>query len=134
MANGKALAKFKTFLRNQGGDDSVVDHPERLPQAQFKIEVPAKTTGVVANMVADEIGIAAMLLGAGRATKEDEIDLAVGLMLRKKVGEAVEAGESLVTIYANRENVADVIAKIYDNITIADSGVEPTLIHSVVTE
>lgn len=134
MANGKALAKFKTFLRNQGGDDSVVDHPERLPQAQFKIEVPAKTTGVVANMVADEIGIAAMLLGAGRATKEDEIDLAVGLMLRKKVGEAVTAGESLVTIYANRENVDDVIAKIYDNITIADSGVEPTLIHSVVTE
>ncbi|ODJ60470.1 pyrimidine-nucleoside phosphorylase [Brochothrix thermosphacta] len=134
IANGKALDKFRTFLHNQGGDETVVDHPERLPQAEFVIDVPAKQTGVVSNMVADEIGIAAMLLGAGRATKEDEIDLAVGLMLRKKVGEAVKEGEPLVTIYSNRENVDDVIAKIYANISIADSAVEPTLIHSIVTE
>lgn len=134
IANGKALDKFRTFLHNQGGDETVVDHPERLPQAEFVIDVPAKKTGVVSNMVADEIGIAAMLLGAGRATKEDEIDLAVGLMLRKKVGEAVKEGEPLVTIYSNRENVDDVIAKIYANISIADSAVEPTLIHSIVTE
>lgn len=134
IANGKALDKFRTFLHNQGGDETVVDHPERLPQAEFVIDVPAKQTGVVSNMVADEIGIAAMLLGAGRATKEDEIDLAVGLMLRKKVGEAVKEGEPLVTIYSNRENVDDVIAKIYSNISIADSAVEPTLIHSIVTE
>ncbi|MDO7865159.1 pyrimidine-nucleoside phosphorylase [Brochothrix thermosphacta] len=134
IANGKALDKFRTFLHNQGGDETVVDHPERLPQAEFVIDVPAKQTGVVSNMVADEIGIAAMLLGAGRATKEDEIDLAVGLMLRKKVGEPVKEGEPLVTIYSNRENVDDVIAKIYANISIADSAVEPTLIHSIVTE
>ena len=134
IANGKALDKFRTFLHNQGGDETVVDHPERLPQAEFVIDVPAKQTGVVSNMVADEIGIAAMLLGAGRATKEDEIDLAVGLMLRKKVGEAVKEGEPLVTIYSNRKNVDDVIAKIYANISIADSAVEPTLIHSIVTE
>lgn len=134
IANGKALDKFRTFLHNQGGDETVVDHPERLPQAEFVIDVPAKQTGVVSNMVADEIGIAAMLLGAGRATKEDEIDLAVGLMLRKKVGEAVKEGEPLVTIYSNRENVDDVIVKIYANISIADSAVEPTLIHSIVTE
>ena len=69
-----------------------------------------KTSGVISNIVADEIGIAAMLLGAGRATKEDEIDLAVGLMLRK-VGDAVKEGEPFVTIYANRENVEDVKAK-----------------------
>ena len=54
-----------------------------MPQAKYVIDVPAKTSGVISNIVADEIGIAAMLLGAGRATKEDEIDLAVGLMLRK---------------------------------------------------
>ncbi|MCI4140340.1 pyrimidine-nucleoside phosphorylase, partial [Bacillus vallismortis] len=75
--------------------------------------------GVVSEIVADEIGVAAMLLGAGRATKEDEIDLAVGIMLRKKVGDKVEKGESLVTLYANRENVDEVIAKVYDNIRIA---------------
>ena len=55
-----------------------------MPQAKYVIDVPAKTSGVISNIVADEIGIA-MLLGAGRATKEDEIDLAVGLMLRKKL-------------------------------------------------
>lgn len=134
IANGKALDKFRVFLKNQGGDETVVDHPERLPQAKYKIEVPAKTSGVVANIVADEIGVAAMLLGAGRATKEDEIDLAVGLMLRKKVGEKVNAGESLVTIYSNREDVANVMDKIYANITIADKGVEPKLIHTVITK
>ena len=84
MNNGKALESFKTFLSAQGGDASVVDDPSKLPQAQFKIEVEAKEDGYVSEIVADEIGTAAMLLGAGRATKESEIDLAVGLMLRKK--------------------------------------------------
>jgi len=134
IANGKALEKFKVFLRNQGGDDSIVDHPDRLPQAKYKIEVPAKRSGFVANIVADEIGVAAMILGAGRATKEDEIDLAVGLMLHKKVGDQVKEGESLMTIYANREDVSQVMAKIYDNITIADHATAPQLIHTVIAE
>ncbi|MGX1079008.1 pyrimidine-nucleoside phosphorylase [Bacillus sp. SLBN-57] len=90
MKNGKALQKFKDFLQNQGGDSSVADNPEKLPQAAYKIDVPAKEAGVVSEIVADQIGVAAMLLGAGRATKEDKIDLAVGIMLRKKVGDAVE--------------------------------------------
>lgn len=134
IRNGKALEKFKQFLANQGGDASVVDHPERLPQAQFLIEVPADKDGYVAEIIADEIGTAAMLLGAGRATKESEIDLAVGLMLNKKVGDAVKAGESLVTIHANREDVASVIEKIKENITIADHAEAPVLVHGIVTE
>ncbi|WP_025686142.1 pyrimidine-nucleoside phosphorylase [Paenibacillus maysiensis] len=134
IRNGKALEKFKEFIANQGGDASVVDHPERLPQAQYLIEVPAKQDGVVAEIVADEIGTAAMLLGAGRATKESEIDLAVGLMLNKKVGDAVKVGDSLVTIHANREDVAQVLEKIYANIRIADHAQAPVLIYGTVTE
>lgn len=134
IENGAALEKFKTFLANQGGDASIVDHPEKLPQAKFQIEVPAKTSGFVSKIIADEIGIAAMILGAGRATKEDEINLAVGLMLRKKVGDPVKAGESLVTIFADQENVENVKAKIYENIEISDQAVAPTLIHKVITE
>ncbi|MDQ0496840.1 pyrimidine-nucleoside phosphorylase [Paenibacillus brasilensis] len=134
IRNGKALEKFKEFIANQGGDASVVDHPERLPQAQYLIEVPAKQDGVVAEIVADEIGTAAMLLGAGRATKESEIDLAVGLMLNKKVGDAVKKGDSLVTIHANREDVAQVLEKIYANIRIADQAEAPVLIYGTVTE
>ncbi|WP_242213912.1 pyrimidine-nucleoside phosphorylase [Bacillus cereus group sp. BfR-BA-01383] len=134
MKNGKATEKFKEFLSNQGGDSSIVDHPEKMPQAKYVIDVPAKTSGVISNIVADEIGIAAMLLGAGRATKEDEIDLAVGLMLRKKVGDEVKEGEPFVTIYANRENVEDVKAKIYENISIAETAVAPKLVHTVITD
>ncbi|MCY1118496.1 pyrimidine-nucleoside phosphorylase [Bacillus safensis] len=134
MKNGKALEKFKEFLENQGGDSSIVDQPEKLPQAPYKIEVPAKESGVVAEIVADEIGVAAMILGAGRATKEDDIDLSVGIMLNKKVGDRVEKGDSLVTLHANREDVANVMEKIYDNIRIADHADAPTLIHTVITE
>ncbi|MDM5299940.1 pyrimidine-nucleoside phosphorylase [Bacillus pumilus] len=134
MKNGKALEKFKAFLENQGGDSSIVDNPEKLPQAPYQIDVPAKESGVVAEIVADEIGVAAMILGAGRATKEDEIDLSVGIMLNKKVGDRVEKGDSLVTLHANREDVANVMEKIYDNIRIADQADAPTLIHKVITE
>ncbi|MCY7806150.1 pyrimidine-nucleoside phosphorylase [Bacillus spizizenii] len=134
MKNGKALEKFKDFLKNQGGDSSIVDDPSKLPQAAYQIDVPAKEAGVVSEIVADEIGVAAMLLGAGRATKEDEIDLAVGIMLRKKVGDKVEKGEPLVTLYANRENVDEVVAKVYDNIRIAAEAKAPKLIHTLITE
>lgn len=132
--NGKALEKFRTFLENQGGNGDVVDDVSLLPQAAYEIEVPAKQSGFVSRIVADEIGIASMLLGAGRATKEDTIDLAVGLMLRKKVGDKVEEGESLVTIYSNREDVEDVKEKIYANIEIAEQAEAPKLIHTIITE
>ncbi|MCD8797001.1 pyrimidine-nucleoside phosphorylase [Mammaliicoccus sciuri] len=134
IQNGKTLEKFKVFLENQGGDGSVVDDVTKLPQAQYTFEVKAETSGYVSHIVADEIGVASMLLGAGRATKDDIIDLAVGLVLNKKVGDKVEAGESLVTIYANQEDVKDVEAKILENITISDEQVKPTLIHKVITD
>ena len=60
IRNGKALEKFKEFIQNQGGDPSVVDHPDRLPKAQYLIELPAQQDGVVAELVADEIGTAPM--------------------------------------------------------------------------
>ncbi|URZ16507.1 pyrimidine-nucleoside phosphorylase [Clostridium felsineum] len=134
IKNGEALEKFKVFLKNQGGDESVADNPDKLPQAKYKIEVPAKKSGFVSNIVADEIGLAAMLLGAGRATKEDTIDLAVGLVLNKKVGDSIQKGESLVTIYANKENVEEVKSKIYENISINNKAEKPVLIHKIITE
>ncbi|HGH0766139.1 TPA: pyrimidine-nucleoside phosphorylase [Staphylococcus pseudintermedius] len=132
--NGKALEKFKTFLSNQGGDASVVDDSSKLPTAQYQFELPAKRSGVVSEMIANEIGIASMMLGAGRQTKEDVIDLAVGLVLNKKVGDRVEEGESLLTIYANSEDVEQVKQKLYDNITISDHAEQPQLIHTIITE
>lgn len=130
IQNGSALETFKIFLSAQGGDASVIDHPEKLPQAQYTFELKSRESGYISDMVADEIGIAAMLLGAGRATKDSEIDLAVGLVLRKKIGDYVNEGESLVTIYSNRKNVEKVKEKLYGNIKINKEKVDkPTLIY-----
>lgn len=135
IQSGAATTKFKEMIRNQGGDESIVDHPENLPQAEFVIELPAKESGYISEMVADQLGIAAMLLGAGRRTKEDTIDYSVGLMLHKKVGDSVTAGEPLVTVYANSQTIDDVKTKIYENIFITKEKVaEPTLIHQIITE
>lgn len=131
--SGKALAKFKEFLANQGGDASLVDHPENLPTAPYQIQVLATESGVVAEILADSMGTAAMLLGAGRATKESTIDLAVGLVLNKKIGDRVTVGESLVTIHANQPAVEDVMQKIYDSIRITATATAPPLIHAIVT-
>lgn len=130
IASGKALETLKVFLKAQGGDETVVDHPERMPQAAHTFELTADEDGYVSEIVADEIGTAAMILGAGRATKESEIDLAVGLMLNKKVGDRVSKGDSLVTIYSNTENVDDVKKKISDAYTISKDAVEaPPLVY-----
>ncbi|MBO8176673.1 MAG: pyrimidine-nucleoside phosphorylase [Bacillus sp. (in: Bacteria)] len=135
IEDGSALETFKKFLQAQGGDPSVVDHPERLPQAKYVVELEAKEDGYVSEIVADEIGTAAMLLGAGRATKESQIDLAVGLVLRKKIGDYVQKGESLVTIHSNFEDIEQIKQKLYNNIRISKEKVEaPTLIYGEITE
>jgi pyrimidine-nucleoside phosphorylase len=134
MKDGSALETFKTFLSAQGGDASVVDDPSKLPQAKYQFELEAKEDGYVSEIVADEIGTAAMLLGAGRATKESTIDLAVGLVLRKKVGDQVKKGDSLVTIHSNTENIEEVKQKLYENIKISATSVKaPTLIYDKIS-
>lgn len=135
ITNGKAIDVFKQFIKGQGGNPEVVDNLSLLPQAKYTFEIPAKESGFVSHIVADEIGTAAMLLGAGRATKESEIDLAVGLVLHKKVGDAVKMGESLVTIYTNREDIKEVEDKIYANILLSSEEVKaPTLIEIIITK
>lgn len=133
IRNGKALAKFKTFIEAQGGNPDVVDRPEELlPQAAFQIKVKADQAGVISKINADELGLAAMLLGAGRETMESELDYAAGLMLHKQIGDAVEAGETLVTIHSNKEDVDASIQKIQANIEISDHAEALTLIHEII--
>ncbi|HAZ0980982.1 pyrimidine-nucleoside phosphorylase [Enterococcus faecium] len=133
LESGKALAKFKEMIQNQGGDPAIVEHPERILTARYTMELPAKQSGVVSKIVANELGIAAMMLGAGRKTKED-IDHAVGLKLHKKIGDTVTKGESLLTIYSNDEEITSVIELLYKNIEIGESAMKPTLIHDIITE
>lgn len=130
ISSGKALETLKTFIEAQNGDPSIVDDPEKLPKAKHLIEVKAKESGSVSAIVADKIGTAAMLLGAGRATKESEIDLAVGLVLNKKIGDKVEAGDSIVTLHSNNEDVQNVIDMVLNAYSITSDNVEkPTLIY-----
>ncbi|MCC4723803.1 pyrimidine-nucleoside phosphorylase [Salinicoccus sp. RF5] len=132
--NGEALEKFKVFLNNQGGDASVVDDLSKLPQAKYQFEVKAEESGFVEEIAAEEIGIASAMLGAGRQTKEDEIDLAVGLVLKKKVGDRVEQGDTLAVIHSNSEDIKEVEQKILDNYRIGNKENKIELIKQVITE
>ena len=134
IKTGKALNKFKTFLSNQGGDDSIVDSPEKLPSAKYQVEFKAKKDGFITEIIANEIGVASMMLGAGRQTKEDVIDLGVGIVLNKKVGEHVEKGENILTIHTNTKEIDDILYKLDNSITIESKGETPTLIHKIITE
>ncbi|MDQ0233584.1 pyrimidine-nucleoside phosphorylase [Metabacillus malikii] len=133
MHNGKAIETLKVFLEAQGGDSTVVDNPDKLPKATYTFELEAQEDGYVAEIIADSVGTAAMLLGAGRATKESTIDLAVGLVLNKKIGDGVTKGESLVTIHSNSEQVESVKQKLYESIVLSSTSVPaPTLIYATI--
>lgn len=132
MNNGAALEKFRQMIEAQGGNGAVVDDPTLMPQAKYKIELPAQTSGYISNMTADELGIASMLLGGGRQSKEDKIDYAVGLELHKKVGDKVEAGESILTIHSNDEDVDKIKEILYNNIEIGDKAAGHELIHKLI--
>lgn len=135
IESGRALETFKVFVEGQDGDSSVIDQPDLLPQANMTKDIIAQTSGYVQEIVADEIGIAAGMLGAGRMTKESEIDLAVGLVLNKKVGDYVEKGDVLVTLHTNTDETAEVEEKVKRAYRLYDEKPEArVLIYDVITE
>lgn len=135
IRSGKALEKFKQLVSSQGGDETVIDDPSKLPTASYTFEVEAKEDGYVTEMIANEIGNAASMLGAGRLTKDAEIDLAVGLIMNKKIGDKVIKGDSLVTIHSNSEDVSAVKEKIYEAYRISETkGKAQPLIYGVMDD
>ena len=103
IADGSALAKFRKLVAAQGGDPHAIDDLRKLPQPKGTIEVDSKKAGYVHALAARPIGRATMLLGAGRARVDSEIDPSVGVILHKKVGDRVEVGEPLCTVLVNDE-------------------------------
>lgn len=101
IKNGSALKKLAEFVQAQGGDPKAVYDTSLLPKASVAEEIVSAQEGYVKKIDCDEVGICSLLLGGGRETKESVIDLSVGLILHKKVGDFVTLGESLATIYAN---------------------------------
>jgi pyrimidine-nucleoside phosphorylase/thymidine phosphorylase len=101
IADGRGLAKWRQIVTAQGGDPRVIDDTGRLPQADIRRELPSRGGGFIVAIDAEALGLCAMALGAGRARVEDRIDPAVGLLLRKKVGDPVATGEPLLVIHRN---------------------------------
>ncbi len=101
IVNGAALEKFRDMVAAQGGDVAYIDEPERLLQAGEKYEFLAEKAGYVTKMDSEAIGTASLLLGAGRRTLDDVIDFDAGLIFEKKLGDQVEKGDLICTLYSN---------------------------------
>lgn len=126
IASGRARDTFREIIRMQGGDPEVVDDPGRLPRAKNVAKVKAPRAGFVASIRCEQIGIASMILGGGREKKEDAIDPAVGLVIERKVGEAVEAGATLCTVHYNSaERLADAMNLLTGSFIVGDVPPEP---------
>jgi pyrimidine-nucleoside phosphorylase len=101
IQNGQALERFRDLVREQGGDPRAIDDLALLPQAAHREEVLAPASGFIAAIECERMGIAGVMLGGGRFTREDAVDPAVGIVLHKKVGDAVAAGDPLCTVHYN---------------------------------
>lgn len=133
IENGKAFNSLRTLIEAQGGDVSMIDDLDKLPKANHDIEVTADQDGFVSAIDAESIGIAAMYLGAGRATKDDQINHGVGITLNKKIGDPVKAGEALVVLHSDDEDPTASVDKVKEAYTISENQVEkPTLIHNII--
>lgn len=134
IASGRAVEKLAQMVKEQGGDEQSVYDTSRLPQATLRHEIRAEAAGFVSEIDAEKIGHASVVLGAGRLTKEMPIDLSVGIVLNKKLGNHVEQGELLATIYANDEDLLHTAKKEVESaISLANTHVpQPALIYKII--
>jgi len=101
--SGKAFEKFREFVELQGGDLECIDQVDLLPEAQFSVSYTSKNNGFISEINALNIGLASVKLGAGRETKESEIDFGAGIKLKKKIGDYIKQDETLAVLYSNNE-------------------------------
>lgn len=134
LKNGSGLDMLEKFIAAQGGNPKVIEDYSLFPQAGSKIELKAERAGYVSKIAAKVIGMASQHTGAGRATKEDEIDLAAGVLLNKKVGDYVREGEVLATFCGNSEaKLANALEEAKKAFEISDERVErPKLIKQII--
>ncbi len=135
IASGRALDKFRQMVELQGGDPRAIDDPRKLPRARHELVVWSSKNGYVASIQSEQVGTACVILGGGRERKEDSVDPSVGIVLHKKVGDAVSAGEALATIYYyEKPRAARARELMTKSFQIADSPPAETkpLIHKVI--
>jgi len=105
LESGAALEKFRELIKNQGGDDLVIDDYSRMPQAQTRFEVKATKAGFISAMDCKALGMHCVQLGGGRQKTSDKIDFAVGFIMNKKIGDKVKKGDSLVTLHIHESQI-----------------------------
>ena len=134
IENGKALEKFKELVANQGGDISYIEDINKFEKAKYIIPVLANEEGYVKFLNAEKVGVTSVHLGAGRVKKEDDIDKAVGIVLKKKISDKVEIGEILAYVYANdEEKGAKAVEDVQQAYTIsAEKPDEPEIIIDII--
>lgn len=127
LDSGEALEKFRSIIENQGGKSHYLDYPEDLPRAAFQKTLTAPESGFIVSIHARKIGMASMYSGAGRASKDQEVDLGAGIFLHQERGNLVAKGDPLLTIYASSPEKMDQVVQIASSaITISDEAPEPT--------
>ena len=134
LKNGQGLKKFRQFVFAQGGDRDVTEDYSKLPHASLSRDLIAEKDGHVEKIAARAIGIASQHTGAGRATKEDTIDLGAGICLHKKVGDEVKAGQKLATLYSSDiRKLTDAMEMAHKAFTISETPIEkPQLIKEII--
>ena len=134
ITSGKALDTFARMVAAQGGNADFIYHPENFAKAPYTREVKVTESGYIAAVNTEQYGLASLLLGAGRNTKEDKIDLSAGYLLKKKTGDAVKAGDTLAVLYASREDLFDAAERTLLNATTitADAPEKRPLIFEVI--
>ncbi len=133
LDGGAAIDRFRAMVQAQGGDPRVVDDPAAvLPHAPVRAPILSDRTGTLAAVRAEDIGLASVALGAGRVRKGDPIDPAVGIVVRPKIGDRVEAGQPIGEIHARDRDAADEAARrVLGAMDVADGPVEPPpLVHA----
>lgn len=127
ISSGKALNKLAEFVSSQGGDPSYVFNPSKLCKAEQVVNVFSEKEGYISGIVCDEVGICSMILGGGRETKESEIDLSVGIVLKKKVGDYVKKGDILAEIHSNNaEKTKEAMSRLLKTYSFTEAPVEKT--------
>ena len=129
-----ALDTFARMVAAQGGNAEYIYHPENFAKAPYVREVKVEKDGYIASVNTEQYGLASLLLGAGRNTKEDKIDLLAGYLLKKKTGDAVKAGDTLAVLFASREELFDAAERTLLNATTitADAPEKRPLIFEVI--
>lgn len=119
--SGKAYEKMKKWISAQGGDVSFIENTDKFPKAEYSYDIFSEDDGYISSMDTEKIGLASVILGAGRESKEDSIDFSAGIMIYKKTGEKINKGEAIATLFTNRKESLSDAEKVYRSAVFVSS-------------